>query len=1734
MSRVQLGLPLTVVARLSEEEKSQLVVQQCTLLQIEEFEADALLKMCGASGKVSKGFGLVYRYAGLVDEIRDTMSEVIQILATQTSTTKTQLLVFGSFHNDISLVFLKLIYLLSSWRRMQWVPRPILFDSEGMLLSMTMFLGKLVKYFAMMCVNQLNGPQKEQHSVSDDMYNNLQILIQCVRDPTTVDGLDMTKLLEWFREVMEIEYVIEEKWQEVLNGTLVYPWLAILCLPYEEIKQHGDLNNWFVRYFKQYTRISRAVEDVIFPLLERAKISGNMDQYADSLLCFRDAEKLQPFFKRSQTRSVAYLSAKNQMQLGSVCPMVFRSTWIPYILSGLNHLEATSTVSPNIVPHRSLYSHIAQPIPMQSLSPPHETVKSVAEPLHVNTTVAVDPIKSTVISSSPGMAVTTPHSLGLTPVHPVPSELTTDTFLKDKATRASSSMVEGSHHSDIDNVDKLEDVGMRKSMEAMVEEPPFLPAVSASNDTYKKGNVDSSASIKSNGSKHNVAPIDTAVIREQTERVEADKAHKQQREEISPHGSEGERTADILPITSSSNGPNSSSTQPLFSPNPSVPAIVVNAPDVVVVEEPPVVKQPVAVEPVESVPPSASKSITIEDTRVPLATSASTDVPIFSAPPNLSVQAVASDPSEPVEEPQLDSPPPNITSPPLDTTTKKARPTNKKTMIIKHVLSDDADDDDEEGEVVYLVRYDRHSSPDHNIINQIQQIQAAKKAGGASTSGSSSANILATPTASTPSNNPEEMSILRQTSKNNNLLEEEEHFHRPRMSSDPSHSHSQHHPILLAQHRYSSPSSTSYRAPVVHGSPSWSHQQHPSNHPRYETRARTYTDSYYSPPTSSASLLSSSTSTQRNWSAKNRLRGIDFSAQSLSTALRQIDEETQLQASASTPSLMPTENTAVSAAAVTLTMEAKERRIAARKIATWYMIVAPRRKLLRRLLVRDTILGVISDVIDRTFQVIHLRQRRRQQLMRQGAAAKIQKHFRKWRLKLAAEERARELEERREAAWEYLDIWRRCVMNGIRLFRWFRTVVRRKMQTSGTSDSVSLGEAAPSALTSPVASKRASMEMPFAVSPIKEESGNTTNTSADTTPVDESKERRRSRIKKLRVSIMQNFVISPSTGFRVAIGDVIEMYIEEYVMFHKFGGFRRHSAPPVPIIHRNISTRTLVDIVYDKDDKSLHMRSYESYALCIQLAYRAYRARYAVWRRRMERQSTQTIILFLIRCMGRRRRIRAELRRVSATKITKWFKGIRARMRLYDEVRCGLLLKLAWINYMHYKKLKSQLRRVDRPITILLHGLRNITKRALATDEIRIVVSVWWNPLLHIVGEADAEQMVQSKPPQYIYRSQVHRVTTEDDKPIPELAQNRRTLGTMVQRAGAFMNRISSSQNLRPRLTSAASSDGDGSKDNGATPAIKEEDDDASEISAPVERQTLRNRRSANIHSGAPPSASPTAFVRKGDKSNLAIAAAVGAAANRKRSSSGGSQDPPEHKGPVPASSSSPPPPAGTKTTTPATPAGTSGAPSVEAPTAVTSPSQQFNPKAAALLANRIRQRRQSLSQPNGQAPADDNASTATGGNTLGGTISASNAVGAAGGDNSSIGTGGGHSASSGHAPPSAAGGGLAAALAMRRQRLESNDDTSHNNNTLDEEDDSTSDNPGFGQASRLTPTAQNVMRNTLAFAFGLSAMAKKSTVRKKSKVVCNFEDETIRIPGCHGNSVIKFEVFDGEYVDLC
>lgn len=1647
MSRVQLGLPLSVVSRLSDDEKSKLISQQCTLLQIDDFETDSLLNMCADKGKISKGFGLVYRFAGLVDEIRDTLSEFIQILSSRSSpnTLSGSKLALGTFHNNLYLVMLKLVYLLSNWRRMQWVPRPILFDADGILITFSMFFEKACKYFTHLLVDQQSANQT--YTNSDDLAGNIKALLQLIRSQELDDiEMEINNVVEWFLEIMAIEGLIETKWQDVLNGTLVYPWLTILCLPYADIEQNGEMNKWFAKSFKRYTQISKKVEDLFLPILEHAHMAGTMDDLSDSLLCLRDVIKLQQYFKRSQSRSIAYLSAKNQFQLGSVCPMIFRSTWVSFILSGLHHFESSSKANQLNSFNRGTYSHVSQP--MVNGSPGVSGTQSANtkdhdshdRQLYISTDIQDNhlPPSSSVI---PQQSIT-PHSTPLI-IQLSASEITSESLPKVNNVRSTST------------------------------EDAVVPNVS--NALEVSGAVDLSASSASGvKARPAVAPIDTSIFTE-TKHVKPQFSLANERTDDLPSsahsGDDGDATA--AKVSVAEQAPISSSTQRLFSPLPSESNVKEQIVDPDVIElsrsAPSVTEMKPSVVPQSQI---AEEKAQIEVLSRKISPTTSSD-PI-SNPPNGEEAVNHTD--------KTDTPPlsvsaaGSITSPIvynadiIGNRTQKSN--NKKTMIIKQVMSEDGDDDD--GEVIYLVRYDpsRHNSPDHTIINQIEQMHQAKK---------NHSSSFSTPT------NEER----RHNHNNNNRNDEFDNMYRPRMSSDPSHSHSQQHPVFLAQHRRSSPT-TSFRSnEFVRDSLS----------PAFDRRSKTVVQ----PSPSSFTLdRAANTMSHRNWSAKQRLRGIDFSAQSLSSALRQIDEDNRV--------ISPIEEPRPDAKPVSM-----EERRAARKIATWYMLVAPRRKLLRRLLLRDMMISIVQNIVDLSLQEITIRKRRRLKMLRHGAAVKIQRQFRKWRTVLVREIKQREIEERRESAWEYLEVWRRAVMNGIRLFRYFRHVVRRKL--SGAKNVT-----------------------PTVSVPTSPSNGKSPNQSTDDGSVStvgssderESKDKRKARIKKFRVSIMQNFVISPSTGHRVAIADVIEMYVNEFAFYQKFGTIRRTSAPPVPIIHRQISSRKLSDIMYNSDAKALHMKSYDTYALRIQLAYRTYRARLDVWEKRVERASVRRIILFLIRCTARRRRIRAETRRVASTKISKWFLGIRARLRLYEEVRSGLLLKLAWINYMHYKKLKSQLRRVDRPITILLHGLRNITKQTLVTDEIRIVVSVWWNPILHIVGESDAEQMIQSKPPQYIYRSQPHRVTTEDDKPVLELAQNRRTIGTMVQRASDMMNFIRPTQNLlRSRLSSSGSSieqpaaegaatennnnsnnNNNNNNNNGNNHRIgnsqnnnqrKASTGGSSSSNVPVtsdqDRPMHRNRRSANIlnTADAPPT-SATAFVRKtsGGKSNLAIAAAVGAAANRQRTGSASSQDSGDREKALSGIAKVPPPPS----------SGANSLPNSNPP--------QFNPKAATLLANRIRERKLR------------SASHDTAANEENGT-SGSSALGV--------------------------GGDALAALAMRRSRTTSSgadsvgagtsgqegggggDDGSRANHTIEEEDDtSTGENRSGTSGGLHSPvptkvTTQNVMRNTLAFAFGLSAMAKKSNIRKKSKVVCNFEDETIRIPGCHGNSVMKFEVFDGDRI---
>ncbi len=79
-------------------------------------------------------------------------------------------------------------------------------------------------------------------------------------------------------------------------------------------------------------------------------------------------------------------------------------------------------------------------------------------------------------------------------------------------------------------------------------------------------------------------------------------------------------------------------------------------------------------------------------------------------------------------------------------------------------------------------------------------------------------------------------------------------------------------------------------------------------------------------------------------------------------------------------------------------------------------------------------------------------------------------------------------------------------------------------------------------------------------------------------------------------------------------------------------------------------------------------------------------------------------------------------------------------------------------------------------------------------------------------------------------------------------------------------------------------------------------------------------------------------------------------------------------------------------------------------------------------------------------------------------------------------------------------------------------------------------DSNAAGDDAPARPTGFRAVRNTLNFANKLRTMVQVSndanagaTPVKPVKLMCTCDDVMIKIPGCHGNSVFKFDIFDGE-----
>ena len=93
-------------------------------------------------------------------------------------------------------------------------------------------------------------------------------------------------------------------------------------------------------------------------------------------------------------------------------------------------------------------------------------------------------------------------------------------------------------------------------------------------------------------------------------------------------------------------------------------------------------------------------------------------------------------------------------------------------------------------------------------------------------------------------------------------------------------------------------------------------------------------------------------------------------------------------------------------------------------------------------------------------------------------------------------------------------------------------------------------------------------------------------------------------------------------------------------------------------------------------------------------------------------------------------------------------RGKLARMRSFHIVKAGVLLNRKLNEFKSLKQLRMRLRRIERPLIIKLDNIYNIPNGTFRSDNVNIVVSIWWSPLLHIVSELDFGTIIEGKKPQ--------------------------------------------------------------------------------------------------------------------------------------------------------------------------------------------------------------------------------------------------------------------------------------------------------------------------------------------------------------------------------------------------
>jgi hypothetical protein len=203
----------------------------------------------------------------------------------------------------------------------------------------------------------------------------------------------------------------------------------------------------------------------------------------------------------------------------------------------------------------------------------------------------------------------------------------------------------------------------------------------------------------------------------------------------------------------------------------------------------------------------------------------------------------------------------------------------------------------------------------------------------------------------------------------------------------------------------------------------------------------------------------------------------------------------------------------------------------------------------------------------------------------------------------------------------------------------------------------------------------------------------------------------------------------------------------------------------IPIVRRRATTMRLIR----NSDNDQYMRRVGA-SIVIQSIFRMAMARCLyhelVKDRQMKRQISVWLSMVRLRRQFKRRRLRVK----AVITLQKFWRGAFERWKLMLRVLAGIRIVSTWRRYRQYWKLKHCLRRNEIPLSVTFHGLRNIPAKNMESGSIKIRVSVWWSELLHLVTKEEFMTVLQSKRPNIVRTTNLHMGTAQKVAPKVILA----------------------------------------------------------------------------------------------------------------------------------------------------------------------------------------------------------------------------------------------------------------------------------------------------------------------------------------------------------------------------